>query len=212
MARVAARIVIAERWSVLRRGLIGVLHGHHTVVDHFDDPDEVLLVASNRPVDLVIIGDDGASDLVRLLGELATVPGPPMVVVLTDEVGVERLRSVLRAGARAVLSKKVHDDDLLDAIGRVLDGDRVVDQGYLPLLFGGLDGDEGDAGAASILTPREREVLVQLAKGASNRQIADTLVLGESTVKTHLGRIYAKLEVDDRHHAVGRALELGLLV
>ncbi len=205
-----ARIVIAERWSVLRRGMLGVLHGRHVVVDHFDDPDELRLVVANRPVDLAIVGDDDRLDLPTLLHDVGAAPAAPPVVVLVDDVDVDRLRAVLRAGARAVLSKKVDDEELLDALDRVLGGDRVIDQRYLPLLFAGPELEPTDDEDA-LLTPREREVLAILARGWSNRQIAESLVLGESTVKTHLGRIYAKLEVDDRHHAVGRALELGLL-
>ncbi len=207
-----ARIVIAERWSVLRRGLVGVLQGVHVVVDHFDDPTDLRDVVTHRPVDLAIIGDATGLELVPLLEDLQGRPGVPPLVVLADEMDAALLRGILRVGARGVFSKKVDDTTLLEGIGRVLDGDRVIDQRFIPLLFTGddLDVDAGDDDC-SPLTPRERDVLVFLARGCSNREIAELLTLGESTVKTHLRRIYAKLEVDGRHHAVGRALELGLL-
>lgn len=206
----SARIVIAERWSVLRRGLSGLLGGIHQVVEQVDDPRLAAKVAEARPIDLAIVGDEDGLDLDALVGALGAVPVPG--IVLTDDIAVDRLRGVLQAGARAVLSKKVEDAELLDAIDRVLGGDRVIDQRFLPLLFGGteLDADE-EATGDHLLTPRERDVLALLARGCTNRQIASALLLGESTVKTYLGRIYGKLEVDDRHHAVGRAVELGLL-
>lgn len=210
-----ARIVIAERWSVLRRGLIGLLDGVHTVVDHFGEVTGVReAVSQQREVDLVVVGDEVGVDLVVVVAELCAPAGAPPVIVLSDDVGHSGLRGLLRAGARGVFSKRVDDDELLDGIGRVLAGDRVIDQRFLPLLFGGddLEAVSPDADPAeSVLTPRELDVLVQLARGSSNREIADALVVGESTVKTHLGRIYAKLDVEGRHHAVGRALELGLL-
>lgn len=206
-----ARIVIAERWSVLRRGLIGLVQGVHTVVDHFDDVGDLRDVLTSRPVDLAIVGDETGLELAPLLEDLRRRPGVPPLVVLADDMDAARLRSILRAGAKGVFSKKVNDMTLLDGIERVLAGDRVIDQRFIPLLFAGDDLDAEDGDDHSLLTPRERDVLVFLARGCSNREIAELLTLGESTVKTHLRRIYAKLEVDGRHHAVGRAMELGLL-
>ncbi len=212
MATGDARIVIAERWSVLRRGLIGLLHGMHTVVDHFDDAAELATVVGARPVDLALIGDEMSLDIELVLGGIRRAETDVAVVILSDDVDADRLRRFLQCGARAVLSKKVDDHELLDALDRVLTGDRVIDQRYLPLLFVEADLDSSHANRCSLLTTREREVLTLLARGSTNREIADSLVLGESTIKTHLGRIYAKLEVGSRHQAVGRALELGILV
>lgn len=205
------RVVVAERWSVLRRGLVGVLDGRCTVVDELEDVADLGRVLASRPVDLVIVGDELGVDVVAVLRRLErTGPGVP-VLVLSDELDVDLLRQVLQAGARAVLSKRVDDQTLLDSIERVARGDRVVDQRYLPMLYGVTEPDDVEEAAAGLLTARERDVLRLLARGSSNREIAEALLVGEATVKTHLGRIYAKLGVGSRHRAVGRALELGLL-
>lgn len=206
------RIVIAERWSVLRRGLTGLLQGPYLVVDELEDPGALRSIVARRPVDLVILGDDIGLDVGGVISSLHEAGSAVPTIVLSDDVDVETLRRLLQLGASAVLSKKVDDHSLLDGIARVLRGDRVIDQLYLPLLYGATDLDGDDATGPSLLTPRECEVLALLAKGSTNRQIAEALLVGEATVKTHLGRIYAKLEVTGRHHAVGRALELGLLV
>jgi len=212
MAVTDARVVVVERWSVLRRGLVGVLDGSCTIVDELEDTGDLGRVLSSRPVDLVIVGDELGLDLVAVLKNLDHADLRVPVLVLSDDVDVELLRGALRAGAQAVLSKKVDDETLLDSIQRVLRGDRVIDQRYLPLLYGVTDlEDADDQRAGELLTPRERDVLRLLAQGATNRQIAESLLVGEATVKTHLGRIYSKLDVVGRHHAVGRALELGLL-
>lgn len=205
------RIVIAERWSVLRRGLIGLLQGTYTVVDELDDAAELGRVLRARPIDLAIVGDEVGVDVAAILTNLDGVGAGVPVVVLSDDVDVDCLRRMLQAGAQAVLSKKVDDHTILDAVERVLRGDRVIDQRYLPLLFSTDQLERVDEPGTGLLTPRERDVLALLAQGATNRQIAESLLVGEATVKTHLGRIYAKLEVAGRHHAVGRALELGLL-
>lgn len=208
----SARVVIAEPWSILRRGLTGILHARHTVVDDFDDVSELRRALADRKVDVALIGATPGLDVPAVVAGLTEVHGGLHVVVLCDHIDAEALRFVLQAGASAVLSKKLEGDALLDILDRVLKGERVVDQPFLPLLFEipHLGGSCPD-GAASLLTRRERDVLHELARGASNRAIADALIMSESTVKTHLRRIYSKLEVTGRHGAVGRALELDLL-
>lgn len=207
----AGRIAIAEQWSVLRRGLTGLLQGPHVVVGDFAEIAELVAVVAERPVDVVVVGDTPGLDVDATVRRLIDVASQVAVVVMYEDIRAAELTAVLRSGAAAVLSKSVTDEVLLDAIARVLTGERVIDQRFLPLLFN-RDGDALRGGDdRALLTRREREVLTHLAKGGTNREIADALVLGESTVKTHLRRIYAKLDVDDRHHAVGRALELGLL-
>lgn len=207
---VGARVAVAERWSVLRRGLVDVLGTAHEIVADVDDPTLLAPAIARQAVDLAVVGDDPEVDLPTLVAVLGSPAVGVPVIVLCDEIGGDPLRTVLRTGACGVLSKKVDDAALLDAVARVRRGERVVDQRFLPLLFGDDLAPSPRTGSGP-LTARELDVLTQLARGATNREIASALVVGESTVKTHLGRIYAKLEVSGRHGAVGRALELGLL-
>ena len=207
---VRARVAVAERWSVLRRGLVDVLGGVHEIAADVDDPALLAPAIARQAVDLAVVGDDPDLDLPTLVAILGSPAVGVPVIVLCDDIGAGALRTVLRTGASGVLSKKVDDAGLLDAVARVRRGERVVDQRFLPLLFGDELAPSSRTGSGP-LTARELDVLAQLARGASNREIAANLVVGESTVKTHLGRIYAKLEVSGRHGAVGRALEMGLL-
>jgi DNA-binding NarL/FixJ family response regulator len=212
MAAAATRIVIAERWSILRRGLTGVLHGPHVVVGQLGDPAELAAELGQRPVDLVVVGDARGLDVAAVAAGVRAGHPATRIAVLCDHLDGDRLRRVLQAGADAVISKQIDDAGLLDSVDRVLRGDRVIDQRYLPLLLGTRDRAEQPAtGEPELLTEREHDVLVELARGASNREIAAALVVGEATVKSHLSRIYAKLDVDGRHRAVGRAVELGIL-
>lgn len=205
-----ARIAIAERWSVLRRGLADVLQTRWSVLADVADLSDLGRTLRGHRVDLVVLGGEPGLDLPTVVNLFSGPAFAVPVVVLCDDVDADSLRDVLRAGARAVVSKKVDDRGLVDAVERVLSGERVVDQAFLPLLFGTTELSEAPA-QNGLLTPRELEVLAELARGSTNRDIASALLMGESTVKTHLGRIYSKLEVSGRHHAVGRALELGLL-
>jgi DNA-binding NarL/FixJ family response regulator len=211
VVRPRARIAIAERWAVLRRGLNDVIAGAHQVVADVDDVVVLGRVLREQPVDLALIGDDASIDLSAVVELFSGAAIGVSVVVLCDDIDGDRLRELLRSGARAVISKKVDDGALLDDLDRALRGERVIDQRFLPLLFGTSEIVPSIAGERGLLTAREREVLAELARGSSNREIAATLLMGESTVKTHLGRIYSKLEVSGRHRAVGRAVELGLL-
>ena len=207
-----ARVVIVERWSILRRGLAGTIQSRHTVIDGCEDLAEAVPLLQDRVVDVAIVGVQPGWDLVAVVTRLLDAQPSMRLVLLSDGFDPGGLRAVLQAGASAVLSKKLEGAALLDALRRVMDGERVVDQPFLPMLFGSHHLEpHHDAAAPSLLTPREHDVLQELARGTSNREIAEALVMSESTVKSHLRRIYFKLDVTSRHGAVGRALELDLL-
>lgn len=207
-----SRVVISERWSVVRHGLTGLLSARNEIVAGVGSPAELLPFLADRDIDLAVVGDGPDVQLRTTVASLLRIDSGLSVVVLCEDIGAELLRDLLRDGVRAVLSKSVADDDLLDGVDRALAGERVIDQRFLPLLYGGdLERTDASEVVQSVLSPRELEVLGQLARGSTNQEIADVLVVGLSTIKTHLARIYTKLDVDDRHQAVGRALELGLL-
>lgn len=205
------RVAVSEPWAVLRRGIVGVLAPHVRVVAEVADARQLPAVAKERPVELFLVGASADNDAAAVVADIVAAAPGAVVVVLFEEVDVSVLRAVLQAGARAALAKRSDDGELVAGLARVVKGERVVDQSYLPLLFGGESVGATAGSAPELLTARERDVLAQLARGASNREIAHALIVGESTVKTHLARIYAKLGVDDRHKAVRRALELGML-
>ena len=125
----------------------------------------------------------------------------------------------LRAGASGFLLKDVPPNDLLSGIRAVASGDAVVSPSVTRRLldtFAHRLPAPDDAAArvptrgSSSLTAREREVLAEIARGCSNAEIASQLVLSEATVKTHVGRILAKLELRDRVQAVVFAYDVGL--
>jgi DNA-binding NarL/FixJ family response regulator len=128
----------------------------------------------------------------------------------------EYVFGAVRAGASGFLLKDAPPEDLVDAIRVVARGDALlapaVTRRFLEAFAaggGGLTTSEPDELAQ--LTDREREVLVLMARGLSNAEIADELVLGETTVKTHVGRVLAKLGLRDRVQAVVYAYEHGVV-
>ena len=138
----------------------------------------------------------------------------PRILVLLDQTSRDELASLASLGVDALLVRSARPEEVADAIGRVEKGERVVAPALLPLLVGALGPAEESAGEEDdngVLTPKELEVLSRLAEGRSNREIANALYVTPATVKTHLAHIYAKLGVTDRHGALARAVELGLL-
>ena len=143
----------------------------------------------------------------------------PKVLMLTTFDLDEYAFAALKAGASGFLLKDVPPQELLFAIRSVHSGDsvvapsttrRLIDR-FVPMLPAGAEGASPAANGLAELTEREREVLVQVAAGLSNAEIATRLFVSEATVKTHVGRILAKLGLRDRVQAVVLAYESGLV-
>ena len=141
------------------------------------------------------------------------------IIILTTFDLDEYVYAALRAGASGFLLKDAPPGDLLSAIRAVASGDAVVAPSVTRLLLENYahrlpvaDQSEHDRdGRLKLLTSREREVLLEVARSLSNAEIAERLVLSEATVKSHVGRILAKLELRDRVQIVVFAYETGLI-
>ena len=156
---------------------------------------------------------DGVEATARLLerdGDAA-----PRVVVLTTFDLDEYVFSALRAGASGFLLKDAEPEELLAAIRAVAGGDAVVapsaTRRLLEQVADRLPGAAGGDPRLETLTERERAVLLAVARGASNAEIGAELYMAEATVKTHVGRLLAKLEKRDRVQLVVFAYESGLV-
>ncbi|MFC4534352.1 response regulator transcription factor [Sphaerisporangium dianthi] len=145
---------------------------------------------------------------------IRAMPEPPKVLILTTFDLDEYAFAALKAGASGFLLKDVPPSDLLSAIHSVHAGDAVVapstTRRLLERFTVHLPGTTVPEPLGH-LTAREREVLVLVGRGLSNAEIARRLTLAEATVKTHLGRVLAKLGVRDRAQAVVYAYETGLI-
>jgi len=145
---------------------------------------------------------------------LAESPSSRILVLTTFDIDKYAF-DALRAGASGFLLKDVRPADLVNAIRSVYAGDAVVSaritRRMLDLFADRLPDGAQTSDAANPLTPREREVLVAIGSGLSNSEIARSLFLTESTVKTHVGRVLLKLGLRDRVQAVIFAYENGLV-
>jgi len=168
-------------------------------------PDVVLL-------DLHMPGMSGR-EAIKLFAEEAP---SARVLMLTVSEDADDLVDTLRAGASGYLLKNIETDALLDAIRRTAEGDAVVSAQMTQKLVQGLkSARKAEIAAAPVekdkLSPREREILVFVARGASNKEIARDLDLAESTVKIHVQHILRKLDLASRVQAAVYAVEAGMI-
>src|SRR5690606_33900095 len=189
------------------------------VVLEASDGAQALRLLGSHPVDVVLMDVrmptmDGLAATAALTG--ADAARPTKVIILTTFDLDEYVLQAIKAGASGFLLKDTPPEDMLAAIRTVHHGDAVIAPASTKRLIGRLA--RVPPGAARTppavldsLTGREREVLVLLARGRSYTEIASDLFVAEATVKTHVGRVLAKLGARDRVQAVVIAYETGLV-
>lgn len=216
------RVMLVDDQALLRTGFRMVLAAQPDmeVVAEAGDGVETLEILRATKVDVILMDVrmpnlDGVETTRRICrgGEQADAP---KVLILTTFDLDEYAFSALKAGAGGFMLKDVPPNELLGAIRAVHSGDAVVAPSttrrlldrFTPMLPSAAREERPEL---KRLTEREREVLLLVAQGLSNGEIAARLVLSEATVKTHVGRILAKLELRDRVQAVVLAYETGLV-
>jgi DNA-binding NarL/FixJ family response regulator len=203
------RILLVDDHPVVRLGLRGMLDAEPdlTVVGEASSGDEGLAVAQAERPDIVLMdlrmpGGDGVSATERIL---AAVPGTRVLVLTTYESDRDILRAI-EAGAGGYLLKDAAPAVLADAVRAAARGETVLAPSVASTLVR-----QVRAPAPPALSARETEVLRLVAGGATNADIGRRLFIAEATVKTHLLRIFNKLDVADRTAAVTTAMRHGLL-
>ncbi|MEV4188935.1 response regulator transcription factor [Streptosporangium canum] len=210
------RVTVADDQAVVRMGITAVLGAEPdiTVVGQAADGDTaVAQAASLRPdvavLDIRMPGTDGLTATTRITAE---VPGTKVVVLTTFGLD-EYVFAALRAGAAGFLLKDADPERIIDAVRVVARGDALLDPGVTRRLIDRftVGPDPAHAARVSGLTPRETEVLLHVARGLSNAEIAASLGISPSTVKDHVAEILAELGVRDRLQATIAAYEAGLI-
>jgi DNA-binding NarL/FixJ family response regulator len=215
------RIMLVDDQELIRTGFKMVLsaqpdievvaeasNGHQAVQQVRQEDLDVVLMDVRMP------GMDGVAATREICRQRRDAT--PKVLILTTFDLDEYAFAALKAGASGFLLKEASAAELVGAIRAVHSGDAVVAPSTTRRLIDRFTSYLPDSGVAAVdgleqLTSREREVLLLLAGGLSNAEIAQQLVLSEATVKTHLGRVLAKLGLRDRVQAVVFAYENGLV-
>jgi DNA-binding NarL/FixJ family response regulator len=214
------RVMLVDDQVLLRTGFRMVLAAQPDmeVVAEAGNGAEAIAVLESADVDVVLMDVRMPKlDGVEATRRICAGPDAPKVLILTTFDLDEYAFSALKAGASGFMLKDVPPGELLAAIRAVHSGDAVVAPSttrrlldrFAPMLPG--TAKEPQHKELQRLTEREREVMVLVAQGLSNGEIAARLVLSEATVKTHVGRILTKLGLRDRVQVVVLAYETGLV-
>jgi DNA-binding NarL/FixJ family response regulator len=212
-------VLIADDQALVRAGFRAILELHpglKVVGEAVDGRDAVELTRRRRPdvvlMDIKMPDLDGLEATRRILADTQAATA---VLILTTFDLDEYVYEALRAGASGFLLKDAPPEQLIDAIHTLAAGEALIAPAITKRLIEQFARSAPPSGppAAALqeLTPRELEVLMLIARGRSNREIAAELVLSEATVKTHVKRVFAKLGVRDRVHAVVLAYESALV-
>ena len=215
------RIALVDDQPLVRAGFA-------MVIDSQDDM-EVIVQASDgaaavdelraRTVDVVLMDVrmprmDGIEATAEILARASEGRAPKIIVLTTFDLD-EYVVSAIRAGASGFLLKDAQPEDLLGAIRTVHRGDAVIAPSATRRLLERVvqtpEPAQQDVSVLAPLTDREREVLTLMGRGFSNHEIGAELFVAEATVKTHVGRVLAKLDARDRVQAVIIAFETGLV-
>jgi DNA-binding NarL/FixJ family response regulator len=220
VSEIPVRVLIIDDQAMVRQGFGALLSAQpdiEVVGDAADGAEAPEAVRRWRP-DIVLMDVrmprvDGLEATRRIL----RAPGlrHPRVIMLTTFDLDDYVYEALRAGASGFLLKDASADELIRAVRVVAAGDALLAPSVTRTLIADYASrpvrDRPKPERLRVLTPRETEVLKLIARGMSNSEIADALVLAEQTVKTHVGRILGKLDLRDRAQAVVLAYETGLV-
>ena len=214
------RVVVVDDQAMVRQGFAALLQAQDGITvagDAADGAEAVRAVRTHEPDVVLMDIRMPLVDGIEATRQIMAMPGArhPKVLVLTTFDLDDYVFEALRAGASGFLLKDARADELVHAVRVVAAGDgllaptvtrRLIEEFAHRPVGNGLRPTRLNA-----LTPRETEVLELVASGLSNGEIAGRLVLAEQTVKTHVGRILAKLDLRDRAQAVVLAYETGLV-
>lgn len=207
------RVLIADDHHVVRRGLLFFLKTQkdiEVVGEAANGREAVELTAELAPdivlMDLVMPEMDGIQATKKIKAQFPHIH----VLMLTSFSDRDHVVPAIEAGAAGYQLKDIEPDELVEAIRKIIAGENIMHPDASEQLAEAEKEEESLPHVQHPLTPRERDVLAELTKGKSNREIASSLFVTEKTVKTHISNIFAKLAVQDRTQAALYAVKHNL--
>ncbi len=210
------RVFLADDQELVREGLAMIVAAQDDLVVVGEAGDGAAAVAGVRRANPDVVLMDvrmPVLDGIRAAEQILAYPSPPRVLMLTTYDVDEHAYAALRVGASGFLLKNARGEEVVHAIRSVHRGDAVLAPELTRRLLRQvrLPGPPRVPRELERLTDREREVMLEVASGASNTEIASRLFVSEATIKTHIGRVLAKLGLRDRVQIVVLAYEAGLV-
>ena len=207
------RVMLVDDQALLRAGFRMVLGAQPDIEVVAEAGDGLQAIETLRTVAADVVLMDVRMPRMDGVEAIGHIHGPKVLILTTFDLD-EYAFAAIKAGASGFLLKDVPPAELVSAIRSVHAGDAVVSPRTLKRMLDRFAAHLPSKApiATAALTPREREVLLMVARGRSNLEIAAGLEVAEATVKTHLGRVLAKLALRDRAQVVVYAYEAGLIV
>ncbi len=209
-------VLLVDDHKIVRQGVRAYLHtlADIQVVAEADSGSAAVGAVEKHKPDVVLMDLEmpGEMDGIRATRQICKLRPETRVIVVTSHHQDEYIFPAVRAGAISYLLKDVEPDELADAIRKAAQGEAVIDSRVAARILKELQGlRKEQINPFTELSERELDVLRLVADGKSNAEIADMLVIGESTVKTHVGNLLKKLHLEDRTQAAVYAWQQGIV-
>ncbi|MGB9813343.1 MAG: response regulator [Thermovenabulum sp.] len=200
------RVIIADDHALVREGIAKILSldPDIKIIGEATDGKEVIELAKKLKPDVILMDINMPNvNGIAATREIKRENPDIKIIALTIHEQVDYLLELIRYGISGYVLKDVKPDELIKTIRDVFDGKGVIPPSMTPKVFEEINRlSQKDDGVTFDLTPREIEILRELAKGLSNKEIAEKLFISEKTVKNHLTNIFQKMGVNDRTQAV----------
>jgi DNA-binding NarL/FixJ family response regulator len=213
MNAMSIRILIADDHHIVRKGLVLFLQTQKGLEVIAEAENGQIAIEKSRELNPDIILMDLSMpimDGVEATRQICAENPAAKVMILTSFSDKNHVLPALEAGASGYQLKDSDPDKLVDGIYKMINGENQLDPKITSQLLSHLQGKQGKSDLAEDLTVRELEVLKEISKGKSNKEIASDLFITEKTVKTHVSNILAKLNLQDRTQAALYAVRNGL--
>ncbi|HSL45452.1 MAG TPA: response regulator transcription factor [Anaerolineales bacterium] len=210
------KVLLVDDHKIVRQGVRAFLHtlADIQVIAEADSGAAAVTAVEQHQPDVVLMDLEmpGDMDGIAATRSIRRLRPQTQVIVVTSHHQDEYIFPAVRAGAISYLLKDVEPDELAAAIRKAAQGEAVLDSRVASRIVQELQGlRKEDVNPFTELSEREFDVLRLIAAGKSNAEIAESLVIGESTVKTHIGNILKKLHLDDRTQAAVYAWQEGIV-
>lgn len=210
----SVKVILADDHVMMREGIRQLLEfdGSVEVIDEANDGEECLVkIAENLPDVLLLDINMPKKNGIEVLEEIKKRKVKVKVLMLTVHDEVEYLLKAVDIGADGYILKDSESAELKRAINTVVSGENYIQPKLIPALNNRLVARDVDKDKIDSLTKRELEVLIQVANGMFNKEIATSLNISERTVKNHLSNIFKKIDVSDRTQAAVFAIKNDLI-
>lgn len=208
------KVMLADDHVLFRQGIkeLLVYDGNIEIINEASDGEECLKQLENNMPEILIL-DINMPKLngMDVLKEIKKKQYPVKVLILTFHNEIDYLIKAFDLGVEGYLKKDTDSLELKRAISFIVDGKTYIQPDLIPLLNSNLRNRDIDKNKLEIITNREKEMLIYLAKGMLNKEIAVELKISERTVKNHISNLFKKIDVNDRTQAAVFAIKNGLV-